>query len=130
MGVLSIVVSRPVSRRNLVRGPLIVSALSLLAASAGVLLLTAHAPVILLVGVTLIFGITIGTTVANQTALYAQAPADQIGTASGLFRTFGYLGSIDAADPDAGLHETLTEKVFPRQAHVITTTELPALLAA
>jgi nicotinamidase-related amidase len=35
-----------------------------------------------------------------------------------------------SADPDAGLHETLTEKVFPRQAHVITTTELPALLAA
>jgi nicotinamidase-related amidase/predicted MFS family arabinose efflux permease len=98
MGVLSIVVSRPVSRRNLVRGPLIVAALSLLAASAGVLLLTAHAPVILLVGVMLIFGITIGTsTVANQTALYAQAPADQIGTASGLSRTFGYLGSIASA---------------------------------
>ena len=31
---------------------------------------------------------------ANQTALYTQVTADQIGTASGLFRTFGYIGSI------------------------------------
>jgi MFS family permease len=30
----------------------------------------------------------------NQTALYAQVPPEQIGTASGLFRTFGYIGSI------------------------------------
>jgi sugar phosphate permease len=30
----------------------------------------------------------------NQTALYTQAPADQLGTASGLLRTFGYVGSI------------------------------------
>jgi MFS family permease len=40
-------------------------------------------------------GITLGTTIsANQTALYTQAGADQIGTATGLFRTFGLLGSI------------------------------------
>jgi len=37
------------------------------------------------------------TTVGNQTALYTQSPADEIGTASGLFRTFGYLGSIASA---------------------------------
>jgi sugar phosphate permease len=30
----------------------------------------------------------------NQTALYTQAPAEQLGTASGLLRTFGYVGSI------------------------------------
>jgi MFS family permease len=30
----------------------------------------------------------------NQTALYTQVAADQLGTASGLFRTFGYVGSI------------------------------------
>ncbi|HEX5406126.1 MAG TPA: MFS transporter [Pseudonocardiaceae bacterium] len=56
---------------------------------------TAHSPVILITGVTLILGITAGTTsTGNQTALHAQAPADQLGTASGLFRTFSYLGSI------------------------------------
>jgi predicted MFS family arabinose efflux permease len=45
--------------------------------------------------ITLIFGISMGTTVSgNQTALYTQVNADQIATASGLFRTFGYIGSI------------------------------------
>lgn len=45
--------------------------------------------------ITLIFGITLGTTVSgNQTALYTQVTAGQLGTASGLFRTFSYLGSI------------------------------------
>jgi sugar phosphate permease len=52
---------------------------------------------------------------ANQTALYTQAGAGQIGTASGLLRTFGYLGSIGSATitsivfhtsvSDAGLHD-------------------------
>ncbi|MGY5128202.1 hypothetical protein [Streptomyces nigrescens] len=45
--------------------------------------------------ITLVFGITLGTTIsANQTTLYTQAGAGEIGTAAGLFRTFGFLGSI------------------------------------
>ncbi|MFE4803879.1 hypothetical protein [Streptomyces nigrescens] len=45
--------------------------------------------------ITLVFGITLGTTIsANQTALYTQAGSGEIGTAAGLFRTFGFLGSI------------------------------------
>jgi len=44
---------------------------------------------------TLVFGFVMGFAAAgNQTALYAQAPADQLGTAAGLLRTFGYVGSI------------------------------------
>jgi sugar phosphate permease len=52
--------------------------------------------------------------VTNQTALYTQAPAEKLGTASGLLRTFGYVGSIAAATitgvafhtqvDDTGLH--------------------------
>jgi sugar phosphate permease len=39
-----------------------------------------------------------GTAAAgNQTAVYGQAPAEQLGTASGLLRTSGYLGSIAAS---------------------------------
>ena len=38
--------------------------------------------------------------------------------------------SDGSADPDTAVHEMLTEKVFPRQAHVITIAELPSLLAA
>jgi predicted MFS family arabinose efflux permease len=66
-----------------------------LVAAIGVLLLTTHSPVILILTVTLIFGITLGTgTAGNQTALYGQASPDQVGTAAGLFRTFTYIGSI------------------------------------
>ena len=92
---LSVVVTRPVSARNLVRGPLIVAGISLVVAALGVLLLTAHSPVALIVAVTLIFGITLGTSIAgNQTGLYHQASGNQVGTAAGLFRTFSYIGSI------------------------------------
>jgi sugar phosphate permease len=45
--------------------------------------------------VTLVFGLVTGfASAGNQTALYAQTPAEQLGTASGLLRTFGYVGSI------------------------------------
>jgi MFS family permease len=89
------VIARPVSQKNLLRMPLAVAAVTCLAGSAGVLLLTRNTPIALIVIVTLIFGITLGTGAsANQTALYAQVPGTQIGTASGLFRTFGYIGSI------------------------------------
>ncbi len=33
----------------------------------------------------------------NQAALYREAPAEKVGTASGLLRTFGYVGSIASA---------------------------------
>ncbi|MEV5986392.1 MFS transporter [Streptomyces sp. NPDC052051] len=115
MGAVSALLSRPLARRNLVRGPVIASALSMLLGSVGIILLGSDSPVFALVLVSLIFGVTMATTtVGNQTALYMAAPADQIGTASGLFRTFGYLGTItssviggivfrDGAD-DHGLH--------------------------
>ena len=98
MGALSALISRPLSRRNLVRGPLIVSAVSMLVGSVGVLLMTRGTPAVWVMTAMLMFGVTIGTmTVGNQTALYVQAPAGHIGTASGLFRTFGYIGSIASA---------------------------------
>jgi MFS family permease len=115
MGALSALVTRPLARRNLVRGPLVAAAGSMLVGSIGILFLTSHSPVVLIVAVSLVFGVVVGTTtVGNQTALYLQAPPDQIGTASGLFRTFGYIGSIVSATvtgivfkhgaTDGGLH--------------------------
>jgi MFS family permease len=98
MTLVSGIVISPVSRRNLVRGPVIVAAVACLAGSAGVLLLSASAWVGLVVIVTLIFGVALGASAAgNQTALYRQAPTEVLGTASGLLRTFGYLGSIAAS---------------------------------
>jgi len=98
MGAVSALLSHPLARRNLIRGPLVVSAVTMLIGSAGIMLLTSHSPAIAIVLVSLIFGVASATTtVGNQTALYLEAPPDQIGTASGLFRTFGYLGTITSA---------------------------------
>jgi MFS family permease len=95
MTLVSGLVISPVSRRNLVRGPVIAAAITCLAASAGVLLLSGSAWIGWIVVITIIFGLAMGFAGAgNQTALYSQAPAEQLGTASGLLRTFGYVGSI------------------------------------
>jgi MFS family permease len=117
MTAVSSVIARPVSQKNLLRVPLVAAAVSCLAGSVGVLLLTGGTPVGWVVVVTLLFGVTLGTGAsANQTALYAQVPAEQIGTASGLFRTWGYIGSIASSAiiavtfrggvSDHGLHVT------------------------
>jgi len=95
MSALSALLMGPISRRNLVRGPLIAGAAASLAGGAGVLFLTTGTPVTWVVIVTLIFGIALGAGASgSQTALYTQVAAGQLGTASGLFRTFGYVGSI------------------------------------
>ncbi|WP_433340189.1 MFS transporter [Streptomyces sp. CA-253872] len=115
MGAVSALLSRPLAGRNLVRGPLVAAAVSMLLGSAGILLLDADSPVCVLVLVSLVFGITTATTtVGNQTMLYVATPPERIGTASGLFRTFGYLGTITSSviggivfrggTSDGGLH--------------------------
>jgi predicted MFS family arabinose efflux permease len=98
MAALSAVLIRPISQRNLVRGPLIAAAVSSIAGAIGVLLLGTSTPVIGIIAVTLIFGVTLGTYApGNQTALYTQVDPHKIGTAAGLLRTFGYMGSIASA---------------------------------
>ena len=87
-----------------------------LLAAAPTLFITGRSPVIALVGMMVLFGVVVGTTsVGNQTALYLQSPPESLGTASGLSRTFGYVGSIASATitsivfrtrvSDAGLHD-------------------------
>ncbi|MBG0850367.1 MFS transporter [Streptomyces spinoverrucosus] len=115
MGALSAVTARIASRSSAVRGWLIASAALLLVGAVATLPLTTGSPIVALVAVTALFGLTSGaSTVANQTVLYRKAPASTIGTASGLLRTFGYVGSIASAAvtgiafrdrvDDAGLH--------------------------
>lgn len=116
MGAVSALLSHPLARRNLIRGPLVVSAVSMLIGSAGIMLLTSHSPAIAIVLVSLVFGVASATTtVGNQTALYLEAPPDRIGTASGLFRTFGYLGTITSAVIGGIVFRAERER--PRPAH-------------
>jgi MFS family permease len=101
----------PVSRRNLVRGPVIAAALACLVGSAGVLLLGGSTWIGWVIVITLIFGVATGLAGAgNQTALYNQAPAEHLGTASGLLRTFGYVGSIaSSAITGVVFHTSVTD---------------------
>jgi MFS family permease len=98
MGVLSAVTGRVVSRFARLRPSLLISAVALVFGATGTLFLTRHSPLIAIISVTAVFGLVAGFgNVTNQTVLYKEAPAEKVGTASGLLRTFGYVGSIAAA---------------------------------
>jgi MFS family permease len=112
---VSIVLARISSGRGWIRWPLTITGLSLIATAVVVLLLTHQSPIWALVGMTLLFGITNGLgSFANQASLYVFAPAAEIAVASGLYRTFSYMGAIFSssligitfgkAATDAGLH--------------------------
>jgi MFS family permease len=117
MSAVSGFIARPVSSKNLLRTPLIITAVACLAGAAGALLLTHGSPVAAIAVDTLLFGVAMGAgTSANQTALYTQVPAEQIGTASGLLRTWGYLGSIASS---AILSITFHNGVSDHGLHVI-----------
>ncbi|WP_432840977.1 MFS transporter [Dactylosporangium sp. CA-092794] len=117
MSVISGVVVAPISRRNLVRGPVIVAALAGLLGSAGVLFLASDTNIAWIVLTTLVFGVALGTAASgNQIALYTQAPPEQLGVASGLFRTFGSVGSI-ASSAITGI--VFHDRVSDRGVHLI-----------
>ena len=98
MGVLSVVSARVASRRRAIHRSLIAGALFMLAGAVATLFLNSHSPIIAIVVVTALFGLTSGSSnVTNQTALYREAPPETVGTAAGLLRTFGYVGSIAAS---------------------------------
>jgi MFS family permease len=85
-------------RGGAVRARLGVTALTLTAGSASLLLIGAGSATVLLLAVVALFGLGQGlTSVANQTTLYREAPAEQVGTASGLFRSAQYLGAVAAS---------------------------------
>jgi MFS family permease len=130
MTLLSGLVISPVSSRNLVRGPVIAAAVACLIGSAGVLTLTASSWIGWIVVITLLFGVVTGfASAGNQTAMYSQAPAEQLGTASGLMRTFGYVGSI-ASSAITGIvfHTTVSDGGVHRIAWIMIGISLVLLL--
>ncbi|MFI0939306.1 MFS transporter [Streptomyces sp. NPDC021020] len=112
---ISIVVARLVSERGWVRMPLVLTGVSLVATGTLMLFVTHTSSVLVLLGMSALFGFANGFSgFANQAALYVQAPADEIAVASGLYRTFAYIGAIFSssliaiafghAATDSGLH--------------------------
>ncbi|WP_307015270.1 MFS transporter [Arthrobacter bambusae] len=143
LSLLSIVVARVVSGRAWVRWPLILAGIAL-TLSAGVMLLVNHnSGVALLVGMTLLLGLTNGfSSFANQAALYLQTTAAEIAVASGLLRTSMYLGAIGsssligiafgASASDVGLHALAWMLVAIGAAMVVLTAfdrNVPAVAA-
>ena len=94
MTVVSGLVIPPMARRNLVRGPIVWSGFACLAAGAVALLLPGAAWLAVTLLITLFLGFAQGAASSNQLALYGQTDPEVLGTASGLMRSFGYLGSI------------------------------------
>ncbi|GAA4209580.1 MFS transporter [Actinocatenispora rupis] len=116
LGVFMTVLATRLVRTRGPRAPLLIGSLGLLAG--GVVLATvvhSATPVLVLLAVSAVLGIPNGfNNMGNQTAMYAAAPADATGAASGLYRTSQYVGANLAAalievlaagtDPDSGLH--------------------------
>lgn len=130
MSAIGAALAQPLSRRNLVRLPLLLAAGSCLIGSLGVVFLGAATPIAWIVVVTLIFGITLGTTATgNQTTLFAQADAAQIGTASGLLRSFGYIGSIaSSAIISVVFHSRVDDPGLHRIGWIMVAVSLAGLL--
>jgi MFS family permease len=130
-GVAAVVSALAARRRRI--WPLLVAGAAVLAVgSAGLLLLTARSPLWLLLAVSVVFGAQNGlNVVTNQTAMYAQAPADSTGAAAGMLRTFMYLGAIASASlislsfgraaTDAGLHRLAAILAFAAAALLAAT---------
>ncbi|TVT18863.1 MFS transporter [Amycolatopsis acidiphila] len=98
MSAVAVVASAASVKPTGIRSRLITNSLALLAGSALLMFVGTRTPILGLLAMTAVFGLGQGlTSVTNQTALYSQAPAAQMGTASGLFRTAQYLGAIAAS---------------------------------
>ena len=95
MMIVSTVTVLLLSRTNMVRGSLFIAPGFAIAASVCALFLSTASSVIFIVIITVLSGVMMGSMIiGNQAAIYKLSAADQLGTASGLFRTAGYLGSI------------------------------------
>ncbi|WP_067794587.1 MFS transporter [Actinomadura formosensis] len=115
MSAAGALVTRPVSKRGLVKAPLTASAALALAVGVAIRFTGGGTPLVLIVALTTLVGVAIGlATVGNQAAVFAQAGPQETGIAAGLLRTSGYVGAIasgslvglvfrDGPD-DAGLH--------------------------
>jgi MFS family permease len=115
LGVVSTLLATRLQRRRGIRASLVVGTAAL---AVGGLLLTlpgVSTPVPVLLLICAVLGLPNGfNNMANQTAVYAAAPAGHMGSASGLYRTFQYVGANFAAAAlalltgaridDAGLH--------------------------
>lgn len=103
------------ARYSAIRVPLLIGAVGMLAGSGLMIVVTGSSPIWVYALLCVSFAPSAGLAgIANQMAIYVQAPADQIGMASGLSRSAQYVGAIIGSGiialafgthpSDAGLH--------------------------
>ncbi|MEX0428202.1 MFS transporter [Nocardioides sp. DS6] len=93
--ILAGIMSLAIARTARVRGPILVACTAPILGGALMLGLHSSSPLVYLLVIAAVFGVAQGlASVSNQQVLYRQSPPDRIGTASGLSRTFVYLGAI------------------------------------
>lgn len=118
MSVFAALISVPFARRNLVRSALYCTAVAAVVGPVGLLLFDSATPVWALTLIIMVFGVVSGLgVIGNQAALYRQAPAEAVGVAAGLMRTFTYLGAVLSSSlislsygdraTDSGLHTVI-----------------------
>jgi MFS family permease len=79
------------------RGPFLLGFAAALAGCAALFFLHASSPLWIMAAAVTLFGLPQGLmSTATQAAVYMQAPAEQLGAASGLQRTASYIGAIAA----------------------------------
>jgi len=118
MGIIATVIATRRPRLPL----LVIGSAGLLVGSLALLLIGGSTPVALLVLVSAVLGLPNGfNSLGNQTAMYAAAPAEQVGTASGLYRTSQYIGAnLAAALVGVGLGDHATDGGLHLLAAVIS----------
>lgn len=98
MTAVGAVVSAIVARRNWIRGPLILTGVTILIGAAILATVSGSSSLLVLAGVSVVFGLTTGLSgIGNQSALYQQSATDDIAVAAGLLRTSNYVGAIFAS---------------------------------
>lgn len=115
LGVVVVPLAARMQRKRGVRRLLVLGSIGLLGSAVLLTLVTGNTAIGLLLGLSALLGLPNGfNSIGNQSAMYAAAPADQTGAASGLYRTSQYIGAnLSAAvialaqegrSPTAGLH--------------------------
>jgi MFS family permease len=114
IGAITALVATRLERRRGSRPLLVIGSIVFVLAGLALTRTTSSAPIFVLVGLSALLGLPNGfNSLGNQTSLFRAAPAEQMGAASGLYRTSQYVGANLAAGlisllfvgaPDAGLH--------------------------
>ncbi|MFM0077642.1 MFS transporter [Paraburkholderia sediminicola] len=116
MSLLAAVSSVTGGRTKGIRGPFIVSIGAALAGCICLFFIDSSKSAWIIAAAVVCFGVPQGMfSTATQTAVYLQAPADEIGTAAGLQRTAGYLGAIAATSLLGALYGKNCERSRPAQ---------------